>query len=78
MFNNVYEAIEAEKRIKGWSRRKKEALINNDFDLIKELAKCKNDTSHLNYERDKPFDSAQGDNVLGTSQKSTEIKGFKF
>ncbi len=47
-FNNVLEAISAEKQIKGWNRKKKEALINNDFDLIHELAKCKNKTSHLN------------------------------
>ncbi len=60
-FNNVYDAISAEKRIKGWNRKKKEALINNDFDLIHELSKCNNNTSHLNNSQ-LPFDSAQGDN----------------
>jgi putative endonuclease len=59
VFNNVLEAIEAEKRIKGWSRKKKEALINNDFDLIKELAKCKNDTSHTNFKPEMSFNSLQ-------------------
>jgi len=44
-------AIEFEKQIKGWSRQKKEALINDNWDKIQELAKCKNETSHLNFEK---------------------------
>ena len=35
------EAIEAEQQIKGWSRKKKEALINENFDRLKELSKRK-------------------------------------
>jgi putative endonuclease len=38
-FDDVYYAISAERQIKGWTRTKKEALINRDFDLLKELAK---------------------------------------
>ena len=56
-----FDAISAEKRIKGWSRKKKIALIKNDFELIKKLARCQNTTSHLNFKSDVPFDSAQGD-----------------
>jgi putative endonuclease len=41
------EAIELEKQIKGWTRKKKEALINNRWDDLKELSKCLNKTSHL-------------------------------
>ena len=33
-FNDVLDAISTEKRIKGWSRRKKEALINDDWDKL--------------------------------------------
>lgn len=33
------QAIAFEKQIKGWSRRKKEALINGDFDLLVEFSK---------------------------------------
>ena len=33
-FNDVLDAIATEKRIKGWSRIKKEALINNDWDKL--------------------------------------------
>jgi len=32
------EAINAEQQIKGWSREKKAALINNDWDVIKKLS----------------------------------------
>jgi predicted GIY-YIG superfamily endonuclease len=37
-FSDINDAIKAEWQIKGWSRRKKEALINGDFGLIHELA----------------------------------------
>ena len=33
-FNDVLNAIETEKKIKGWSRRKKEALIEEDWDKL--------------------------------------------
>jgi predicted GIY-YIG superfamily endonuclease len=35
------EAKEAEDKIKGWSRAKKESLIRGDFDRISELSKKK-------------------------------------
>lgn len=37
-FANIKYAIAAERQIKGWSRRKKEALMRGDFDLLHELA----------------------------------------
>ena len=40
-FQNPREAIFAEKQIKKWRREKKEALINNDYDLLIELSKSK-------------------------------------
>ena len=45
-FQYINNAIAYEKKIKRWSRKKKEALINGDFDKLKELSKCKNDSSH--------------------------------
>lgn len=33
-FNDVLDAITTEKKIKGWSRIKKEALINADWDKL--------------------------------------------
>ena len=38
------EAIEWERQIKGWTRRKKEALIQGDWDKIKDLAKARGST----------------------------------
>ncbi len=43
-FANFEEAVNSEKQIKGWSKAKKAALISGDFDLIHELAKCRNES----------------------------------
>lgn len=40
-FIDINDAIRFEKQIKGWSRKKKEALIRGDFDSLKELSKSK-------------------------------------
>jgi putative endonuclease len=45
-FNSPMKAIEYEKQLKGWTKSKKIALINNDLNLLHELASCKNETSH--------------------------------
>ena len=38
-FADILSAIEFEKKIKKWSKRKKEALINGDYELLPELSK---------------------------------------
>ena len=38
-FSSWSEAIEREMQIKGWSRKKKEALIRGDWDQLRELAR---------------------------------------
>ena len=38
-FNHVRDALSAEKQIKGWSRKKKEALIDGRFDDLPELSR---------------------------------------
>jgi putative endonuclease len=47
-FRYIIEAIAWEKQLKGWSRKKKEALFNDNWDEIRKLAACKNETSHKN------------------------------
>jgi putative endonuclease len=42
-FDQIVDAIAAERRIKGWSRAKKEALVNGDFQRISELARRRTD-----------------------------------
>ena len=48
-FTDFHAAIAWEKQIKGWSRAKKQALIEANFDLLKELSKCNNLSSHVYY-----------------------------
>jgi putative endonuclease len=50
-FSDYLLAIAWEKRIKRWSRKKKEALINSDWQKLIEAAECKNETSHRNTSR---------------------------
>jgi putative endonuclease len=41
-FQDVNQAISWEKQVKGWSRKKKEALFKEDWDEIKRLGKSYN------------------------------------
>jgi len=44
-FQNIENAIVYEKQLKGWSRKKKEALFVRDYDEISRLAKSRNNPS---------------------------------
>lgn len=46
-FQNPNNAIKWGKRIKGWSPKKKEALIKEDFDEIKRLSNFKKNSSNV-------------------------------
>lgn len=48
-FNDVNQAILFEKQIKGWSRKKKEAIINDRWEDLKKLSECLNKTTHKNF-----------------------------
>jgi putative endonuclease len=37
-FDNITDAIAAERQVKGWSRAKKQALIRGDFGRLRELS----------------------------------------
>ncbi|MGC3977582.1 MAG: GIY-YIG nuclease family protein [Paludibacteraceae bacterium] len=41
-FSRISDAFYREKQIQKWSRKKKEALIRGEIDLLHELASCKN------------------------------------
>ena len=47
-FSDVLQAIYYEKKIKGWSRNKKWALIRGDYNMLQILAECRN-ASHYKY-----------------------------
>lgn len=55
-FQRIDEAFHREKQVQGWSRKKKEALINGESNLLHDLSACKNETHFSNV----PFGSAQG------------------
>jgi len=42
-YNDIYSAISREKQIKGWTRKKKEALIKYRYELLPKLSKGKKD-----------------------------------
>ena len=45
VFVSVEDAFLREKQVQGWSRAKKEALINKDIELLKKLSECQNLTA---------------------------------
>ena len=51
-FTEPNQAIYFEKKLKKWSKVKKEALINGDYDLLQTLAECRNAT-HSDYNPNK-------------------------
>ncbi len=50
-FSDVLQAIYFEKKIKGWSRAKKESLILGNYDRLQILSECRNAT-HFKYAPD--------------------------
>ena len=46
-FKYVDKVIAFEKQVKGWSRKKKEAIIGGNWETLKELAECMNQTHWL-------------------------------
>lgn len=55
-FQDIKEAISFEKQIKGWTRAKKKALIEKNWEHLRELAVCKNVTNYKNKDKDKGTD----------------------
>ncbi|NRT10462.1 GIY-YIG nuclease family protein [Flavobacterium sp. 14A] len=51
-FNEVLQAIAFEKQVKGWSRKKKEAIINDKWEDLKKLAVCQNESNSSNYKKE--------------------------
>lgn len=50
-FLDPVQAIDFEKKLKGWSRAKKKAWIEERYYDLPDLAECKNKTSHKNHKR---------------------------
>lgn len=52
-FNDIRHAIAFEKQIKGWSRAKKQALIDGDWDRISKLSRSKTSSTLRQAQGDK-------------------------
>ncbi|HQN98072.1 MAG TPA: GIY-YIG nuclease family protein [Bacteroidales bacterium] len=75
-FQSIAEAFYREKQIQGWSRKKKEALINSwgladPGGELHRLSECTNESHYKNYV---PFDSAQG-KAQGTDTSFDSAQG---
>jgi len=47
-YARIDEAFYREKQLQGWSRKKKEALMRENYKDLKNLSECKNDTHFIN------------------------------
>ena len=47
-YQRIDEAFYREKQVQGWSRKKKEALIDGETNKLHQLAECKYDTNFKN------------------------------
>jgi len=60
-FSRIDHAFYREKQVQGWSRKKKEALIDGEFERLHFEAECKNETHYGGFDSAQPpcDDSAQ-------------------
>lgn len=47
-FQRIDDAFYREKQVQGWSRQKKETLINGETNLLHSLSECKNESHSKN------------------------------
>ena len=60
-FDRIDDAFYREKQVQGWSRKKKEALIDRKMDVLHNLAQCQNQSSsEFWHQKSFPFGYAQG------------------
>lgn len=67
-YDRVSDAYYREKQVQGWSRKKKQALIAGDTNLLHRLAECQNET---HYSRLADFDG-DGFGFVQPSQTNTQ------
>jgi predicted GIY-YIG superfamily endonuclease len=58
------EALASERQLKGWSRAKKQALVEGDWDRIVALARRRSVTRYM------PFDSGRASRVLAQGERA--------
>jgi type I restriction enzyme S subunit len=70
-FDRIDNAFYREKQVQGWSRKKKEALINNMPEKLHELSMCLNETSHT------AFGSAQAAGKERSLESERSLSGVE-
>lgn len=70
-YDRVADAFAREKQVQGWTRKKKEALIAGDTNLLHEFAACQNESHYSRY----GFDFAQpsGDRIQSLRDRSLSV-----
>ncbi len=78
-FNSELEAIGWEKKIKGWTRKKKEVLMEGKYELFPILAQYKNETNYKNYTKQASTTLSLTNNVALSEDEGvlTETKNEK-
>jgi putative endonuclease len=67
-FDHVADAFYREKQVQGWSRRKKIALMESNWDRLHVLAECQNDSHYKNALRLRSGQVAQPANDAQTAE----------
>ncbi len=70
-FQRIDDAFYREKQIQGWSRVKKEALIQDKFEDLNKLSECKNDSHYKMWLR---LRSATDEQLRSTAKKNYSKK----
>jgi len=86
-YQRIDEAFYREKQVQGWSRKKKEALINGMTDELKKAAECMNDTHYKNFNTETKNFNAETENFNAETEnfnaetersRSSANVGFDF
>jgi len=68
-FDHVADAFYREKQVQGWNRKKKEALITGDTNLLREFAVCQNE-SHYSRLSNKYSSLREVEGTVNVAEKS--------
>lgn len=88
-YQRIDEAFYREKQVQGWSRKKKEALIKGEFDILPELAMAYRDLNNSGFvssvnggfenlsHQDRPLPEALEGNISETEIQNN-LKGLRY
>ncbi|MEN2383543.1 MAG: GIY-YIG nuclease family protein [Gloeotrichia echinulata DEX184] len=79
-YKRVADAFEREKQVQGWNRKKKQALIAGDTNLLHQLAECQNETHYSRLagfggEQSRSLRLRSGNLVEGNQVEGNQVEG---